>query len=202
MHSQQWDRDKLWIWTRLWSGNVSCGYIDKKVITATMGSWRWWVSKFSIITLTIITWRLCSRIGFDVKKNFFFLNFIKDFLYMGALVMYNSQTLISIMLFRAFTAKVPLRLTVSQYQAPSGAHDQITLWQLRSCFRGAPSLTRGRVCLLYMLMVLASTVFLGFESHGTPDHILLSHIWVLPFRRLLRLARSQWKYSTPPPHGY
>jgi hypothetical protein len=37
------------------------------------------------------------------------------------------------------------------YRAPSGAHDQIfiSVWQLRSCFRGAPSLTRGRVCLLY-----------------------------------------------------
>jgi hypothetical protein len=32
----------------------------------------------------------------------------------------------------------------------SGAHDQIfiTIWQLRSCFCGAPSLTWGRVCLL------------------------------------------------------
>jgi hypothetical protein len=30
-------------------------------------------------------------------------------------------------------------------------HDQIFIivWQLRSCFYGAPSLTRGRVCLLY-----------------------------------------------------
>jgi hypothetical protein len=40
--------------------------------------------------------------------------------------------------------------TVSQSwcRAPSGAHDQIFIivWQLRSCFYGAPSLTRGRVC--------------------------------------------------------
>jgi hypothetical protein len=47
----------------------------------------------------------------------------------------------------------------------SGAHDQIftsiTVWQLRSCFCGAPSLTRGRVCLLCMLLALASEVFLG-----------------------------------------
>jgi hypothetical protein len=50
--------------------------------------------------------------------------------------------------------KVTLRLTVSQSvskswcPAPSGAHDQIfvTVWQLRSCFCGAPSLMRGRVC--------------------------------------------------------
>jgi hypothetical protein len=34
-------------------------------------------------------------------------------------------------------------------RAPSGAHDQvyISIWQLRSCFCGAPSLTRGWVCL-------------------------------------------------------
>jgi hypothetical protein len=59
-------------------------------------------------------------------------------------------------------------------RAPSGAHDQIfiTVWQLRSCFCGAPSLTRGRVCL-----PLASAVFLGSESLGTRDHILLSQIW-------------------------
>jgi hypothetical protein len=58
----------------------------------------------------------------------------------------------------------------------SGAHDKIfiTVWQLRSCFCGAPSLTRGRVCLLYMLLALA--VFLGSESLGTRDHILLSQI--------------------------
>jgi hypothetical protein len=53
--------------------------------------------------------------------------------------------------------KVILRLTVSQSvsksrcRAPSGAHDQkfITVWQLRSCFCEAPSLMRGRVCLVY-----------------------------------------------------
>jgi hypothetical protein len=27
-------------------------------------------------------------------------------------------------------------------------------------------------------------------------------IWDFPFRRLLRLAGSRWKYSTPPPHGF
>jgi hypothetical protein len=41
-------------------------------------------------------------------------------------------------------------------------------------FCGAPSLTRARVCLL--LLVLASAVFLGSESLGTGDHILLSQI--------------------------
>jgi hypothetical protein len=39
----------------------------------------------------------------------------------------------------------------------------------------------------------ACTVFLGSESLGTRDHILLSQIWNFPFRRL------RWRYSTPPP---
>jgi hypothetical protein len=89
-------------------------------------------------------------------------------------------------------------------RAPSGDHDEmfVTLWLLRSCFRGAPSLTRGWVCLLYMLLALVSAVFLGSESLGTHHHILLSLILDFPFRRLLRLAGSRWKYSTPPPHGF
>jgi hypothetical protein len=36
---------------------------------------------------------------------------------------------------------------------------------------------------------------------GSRDYILLSQFWDFPFRRLLRLAGSRWKYSTPPPHG-
>jgi hypothetical protein len=88
-------------------------------------------------------------------------------------------------------------------RAPSGVHDHIltTLWQLRSCFCGVLSLTRGRVCLLYMLLALASVVILGSESLGTRDHILLSQIWDFQIRRLLRFTRSRWRYSNPPPHG-
>jgi hypothetical protein len=92
---------------------------------------------------------------------------------------------------------------VSQSVSKSWAHDQIfiTVWRLRSCFCGAPTLTRGRICVLYMLLALASALFLGSESLGTCDHILLSQIWDFTFRRLLRLAGSRWRYSTPPPHG-
>jgi hypothetical protein len=53
-----------------------------------------------------------------------------------------------------------------------------------------------------MLVALASAVFFGSESLGTHDHLLLSEIWDFPFRRLLRLAGSRWRYSTPPPHGF
>jgi hypothetical protein len=48
-----------------------------------------------------------------------------------------------------------------------------------------------------MLLAFDSVVSLGSESH----HILLSQIWDFPFRRLLRLVGSRWRYSTPPPHG-
>jgi hypothetical protein len=49
------------------------------------------------------------------------------------------------------------------------------------------ALSDERVCLLYMLLALAIVVFIGSESLGTRDHILLSQIWDFPFRRLLRL---------------
>jgi hypothetical protein len=40
----------------------------------------------------------------------------------------------------------------------------------------APSLTRGQVCLLYILLGLPKAVFLGSKSLGDRDHILLSQI--------------------------
>jgi hypothetical protein len=38
------------------------------------------------------------------------------------------------------------------------------------------SLTRGRVCRLQLLLIVASTIILRSESRGTHDHILLSQI--------------------------
>jgi hypothetical protein len=86
---------------------------------------------------------------------------------------------------------------------PSEAYDQIfiTVGQLRVCWFGALSLTRGRVCRLQFPLALASAVILGPEFLGTCDRILLSQIWDFPFRRLLRLTGSRWRFSTPPPHG-
>jgi hypothetical protein len=135
-------------------------------------------------------------------------------------------------------AEVKSRPTVSRpvrrgVRHLSGTHDQfffllqIVFRQLRVCCFVAPSLTRGQVCNLLLLLVLASPVPLGSGSCGTQDHILLSHFVRLlqpgrsgpriyipqeqdgpdippgsgfPFRRLLRLARLRWRYSIPPPH--
>jgi hypothetical protein len=62
---------------------------------------------------------------------------------------------------------------------PSVAYDPIfiTVGQLRVCWCGALSLTRGRVWRLQLLLALASAVILGSESLGTRDRILLSQIW-------------------------
>jgi hypothetical protein len=129
------------------------------------------------------------------------------------------------------TVNRPVRLGVKH---PSGTRDQffflleIFFRQLRVCYFVAPSLTRGWVCNLLLLLVLASAVPLGSEPRGTQTHILLSQflrlpqprgpgprnyipqeqggpdippgIW-FPFRRLLRLAGLRWRYSVPPPHG-
>jgi hypothetical protein len=97
------------------------------------------------------------------------------------------------------TTSRPVRLGIKH---SSGAYYKIfiTVRQLRVCWCGELSLTRGRVYRLQLLLVLASAVILRFEPFVTGDHILLSQIWDFPFRRLLRLAGSRWRYSTPPPH--
>jgi hypothetical protein len=69
---------------------------------------------------------------------------------------------------RTNQVKVTLRLTVSQFWCPAPPDIYYSL--TRSCFCRTPSLTRGRVCLSYMLLALTSAVFLGSESLGTRDH--------------------------------
>jgi hypothetical protein len=140
---------------------------------------------------------------------------------------------LSVYIFHLLTpeVEVKLRLTISRpvrlgVRHPSGTRDQISFLleiffrQLRVCYFVAPSLTRGRVCNLLLLLVLVSLVPFGSESCRTQDHILLSNILILPledqipvfhqeqgctgldaFRLLLRFAGLRWRYSIPPPHG-
>jgi hypothetical protein len=81
------------------------------------------------------------------------------------------------------TVSRPVRLGVRR---PSRTRDhifflfEIFFRQLRVCYFVAPSLTRGRVCNLLLLLVLASAVPLGSESRGTQGHILLFQLLSLP----------------------
>jgi hypothetical protein len=82
---------------------------------------------------------------------------------------------------------VNLRPTVSRpvclgVRRPPGTCDQffflleIFFRQLRVCYFVAPSLSRGRVCNLLLLLGLARAVTLGSKSRRTHGHILLSHL--------------------------
>jgi hypothetical protein len=114
----------------------------------------------------------------------------------------------------------PLRLTTIN-----------SFFQLDTCCHSpyiTSPLTRGWVCRLQLLLVLASVVILRSESREIHDYILVPPIrdslqlggsviciyiaWkqgdpvitpgtVFPFCRILRLARLWWRYSTPPPRA-
>jgi hypothetical protein len=82
---------------------------------------------------------------------------------------------------------------------PLETHDQNIFFQMSTCGHSpnvTSSLTRGQICRLQLLMVLASAVILGSGSRGTHDHILLSQIWDSPTWR----TRSPYLY--PPGTGW
>jgi hypothetical protein len=58
--------------------------------------------------------------------------------------------------------------SLSCVKHPSGTQDQIfiTVRRQRVCWCGAPSLTRGRVCRVQLLLALASAITLGSVSAG------------------------------------
>jgi hypothetical protein len=101
-----------------------------------------------------------------------------------------------------------LRPTVSRpvslgIKHPPVTYDEIVniVWKMRACWFGEPSLTRGRVCRLQLLLALASAVIFGSESRRTRGHILLSQIRYFNFCRLLLLAGLRRRHSTQPTHG-
>jgi hypothetical protein len=75
-----------------------------------------------------------------------------------------------------FTAGGLLSVSSSWRQAPWDLRPVI-VFQLNTCFHSpyvTSPLTRGWVCHLQLVLALASTVILKFESRGTHGHILLS----------------------------
>jgi hypothetical protein len=95
------------------------------------------------------------------------------------------------------------RRSVGQSVLVSGTQNFITVRQLRVCWCGATSLTRGRVCSLQLLLCLASSFTLGSESRSTHDHILLSQIGTLPNLRArsLYLCRPRTGWPSYTRHG-
>jgi hypothetical protein len=83
---------------------------------------------------------------------------------------------------------------------PLETHDTVIFFfQLNTCGYSPYvtfSLTRGLVCRLQLLLILASAVTLRSESYGTHDHILLSQIRDSPTWR----AKSPYLY--PPGTGW
>jgi hypothetical protein len=83
-------------------------------------------------------------------------------------------------------------MTSKHKHLPLETHSQC-FFQLNACGCSPyvpPSLTRGWVNRLLLLLVLASAVILGSKSRGTHDHILLSRIQTHPTWR----ARSSYLY--------
>jgi hypothetical protein len=134
--------------------------------------------------------------------------------YTKPLVQFNSQRKSELLYGWRFTANQfvfatrPLRITTCNF-----------IFQLNTCGYSplvTSSLTRGWVCRLQLLLVLASTVILRSESRGTHDHILLSqiqdspnlegqvHVFISPppGRGLPSYTPRHWvPFSSPPTNG-
>jgi hypothetical protein len=144
------------------------------------------------------------------------------------------QTLQLYVAYRTMSAEVEVKLrpTVSRplrlgVRHPCGLRDkfffnfEIFFKQLPVCYFVAHSLTRGRVCNLLLLLVLASAVardsrpyfiipiletpptwrarspYLCPPGTGWPSYTSGHRV---PFGRPLRLAGQRWRHSNPPPH--
>jgi hypothetical protein len=125
------------------------------------------------------------------------------------------------------TVSRPVYLVVKPHLGPKTRFLLLSR-QFRVCWCKAPSLTRGRICRLQLLLTRTRAVILGFtvprdswpyftvsdsklpQPGGPGPRIYISQEQGgpvippgtgFPFRRLLRLARLRWRYSNPLPHG-
>jgi hypothetical protein len=86
---------------------------------------------------------------------------------------------------------------------PSGAYDQIFITCVTVTvlfFWGALSHERSGLSFVYAAGPWQRSLSRVRVPWDLRPYFTVSHLR-LPFRRLLRLAGSRWRYSTPPPHG-
>jgi hypothetical protein len=88
-----------------------------------------------------------------------------------------------------------MRLTIRQ-SVSLGVEPHLGLFDSYGLvFSGAPSLTGGRVYLLYLLLAVASAVFLGSESLGTAARRVTVEVGIRPRLHTGSLTSSESFFS-------